>query len=98
MKIILGKPGFGKTKKILQVSALKNIPILCESVGRIERINIKARGYGLTIPNPILFSELDENVNEVLVDDCKRLIEGIFNVKVAGMTINIEEDSEVEGI
>ena len=43
MKIILGNPGSGKTKKILQMSAENNIPVLCESQARRERLFVKAR-------------------------------------------------------
>ena len=31
MKMIIGEPGSGKTKELLALSSINNIPILCES-------------------------------------------------------------------
>lgn len=98
MKIILGNPGSGKTKKILQLSAENNIPILCESKDRFDRLVTKARGYGFIIPEPIIYTELTENIETVYVDDVQRLLEGIFNLKIEGITINTVDKTEIDKI
>ena len=49
MNIIIGSPSSGKTKRILELSAKNNIPILCESKYRVERLIVKAHGYGYKI-------------------------------------------------
>ena len=46
MKIIFGNPGSGKTKALLELSAKNNIPVLCESAARVQRLLVKAEGYG----------------------------------------------------
>ena len=46
MKIIFGNPGSGKTKALLEMSAKNNIPVLCESAARVQRLLVKAEGYG----------------------------------------------------
>ena len=53
MKIIFGNPGSGKTKALLEMSAKNNIPVLCESAARVQRLLVKAEGYGFKIPSPV---------------------------------------------
>ena len=65
MKIIFGAPGSGKTKALLELSAKNNIPVLCESQARVERLLVKAKGYGYDIPLPITMNSLSEDVKEV---------------------------------
>lgn len=96
MKIILGNPGSGKTKRILQLSEENNIPILCESQARQERLLVKARGYGFSIPQPIVYNEVTEDVKEVYVDDVKKLLEVMFNVNVSCITVNVEDKNDLE--
>ncbi len=98
MKIILGNPGSGKTKKILQMSAENNIPVLCESQARRERLFVKARGYGFSIPDPIVYNEIPSDVKVVYVDDVKRLLEVMFNLDVSAVSINVENNSDIERI
>ena len=62
MKILYGQPGTGKTRKILQESSQKNIPILTYDRARVERLKDKAAGYSLIIPEPI-------NVEDVLKEN-----------------------------
>lgn len=62
MKILYGQPGTGKTRKILQESSQKNIPILTYDRARVERLKDKAVGYSLIIPEPI-------NVEDVLKEN-----------------------------
>lgn len=96
MKIIIGNPGSGKTKKVLELSAENNIPILCESLARQERLLEKAKGYGLSIPQPIVFDAVTPDVKTVYIDDVNRLLDAMLHVDVAGMTINVEKHSIIE--
>ena len=95
MKIIFGNPGSGKTKALLELSAKNNIPVLCESAARVQRLLVKAEGYGYKIPSPLTVDELNSNVPAVYIDDVKRLLEIGLNIKLAGITINRDDDVEV---
>ena len=94
MKIIFGNPGSGKTKALLEQSAKNNIPVLCESAARVQRLLVKAEGYGYKIPAPLTFDELNENVSVVYIDDIKRVLEAVLNIRLAGITIN-HDDLEI---
>ena len=98
MKVIIGTPGSGKTKEILRLSALNNIPVLCETPTRVTRLLEKASGYGFRIPSPITKEELNENVKAIYVDDIKILLETMLNVKLEGLVINNDEDTELVNI
>lgn len=91
MKIIFGNPGSGKTKALLELSEKNNIPVLCESAARVQRLLVKAEGYGYRIPSPLTFDELNENVTAVYIDDIKRVLEVVLNIKLAGITVNNDE-------
>ena len=95
MKILLGSPSTGKTKKILELSSTTGVPVLCESTARVERLIEKARGYGFSIPTPVTYDTLNPSIKEVYIDDVKRVLEGIFNVNIAGITVNRDEELEV---
>lgn len=91
MKLIYGDCGTGKTKEILKLSMDTNIPVLCESPARKLRLLEKAKGYGLTIPTPIVFNEDLTGVTQVLVDDPVRLIEEAYGVTLAGISVNVAD-------
>ena len=57
MKLIFGNPGSGKTKALLALSEKNNVPILAESDARVQRLLVKAEGYGYKIPAPLTFDE-----------------------------------------
>lgn len=95
MKIIFGNPGSGKTKALLEMSAKNNIPVLCESAARVQRLLVKAEGYGFKIPAPLTVDELDSSIPTVYIDDVKRLLETVLNIKLAGITVNHDDDVEV---
>lgn len=95
MKLILGNPGSGKTRVMLELSAKNNIPVLCESVSRCKRLLVKADCYGVKIPSPITLEELDDTVKSVYVDDCVRLFEVALNLKLEGLSINRDEEYEL---
>ena len=91
MKIIFGNPGSGKTKALLELSAKNNIPVLCESAQRVQRLLVKAEGYGYRIPSPVTVDELNESVTAVYVDDIKHVLECVLNVRLAGITVNNDD-------
>lgn len=93
MKLILGNPGSGKTKRILELSAKNRIPVLCESQARVERVLVKAAGYGYKIPTPICLDELKEGM-EVYIDDVKRFMEIALKCKLSGIAVNTSEETE----
>ena len=96
MKLIYGDCGTGKTKVMLQMSQDRNIPILCETPSRKARLLEKAQGLGLSIPTPIVCSEITPNVRDVLVDDPYRLLEAAFNVQLQGLAVNIAKADVTE--
>ena len=95
MKIIFGNPGSGKTKALLEMSAKNNIPVLCESAARVQRLLVKAEGYGFKIPAPLTVDEIDSSVPAVYIDDIKRVLEIVLNIILAGITVNRDDDVEV---
>lgn len=95
MQIIFGNPGSGKTKVLLEMSAKNNIPILVESDARVQRLMVKAQGYGVKIPAPITINQLNEGIKAVYIDDVKRLVEGVLHVDLKAITINRDEECEV---
>ncbi len=92
MKLMIGTPGAGKTKAILELSATNNIPVLCESVERKERLLVKSYGYGIKIPTPIVFNEITSDVKEVYVDDVEALFMAMLKTKVSIASVNISEE------
>ena len=95
MQIIFGNPGSGKTKVLLEMSAKNNIQILVESDARVQRLLVKAQGYGVKIPAPITINQLNEGIKAVYIDDVKRLVEGVLHVDLKAITINRDEECEV---
>lgn len=95
MKLVYGSDGTGKTRKILELSSQTRTPILCESQTRKQRLLEKAKGYDISIPMPIVYNECKGDI-EVLVDDPQRLLEAMFNVKLKGITINVNKEDVVE--
>ncbi|MBE6143124.1 MAG: hypothetical protein E7177_03980 [Erysipelotrichaceae bacterium] len=95
MQIIFGNPGSGKTKVLLEMSAKNNIPILVESDARVQRLMVKAQGYGVKIPAPITINQLNDGIKAVYIDDVKRLVEGVLHVDLKAITINRDEECEV---
>ena len=95
MKLIFGNPGSGKTKALLAMSEKNNIPILCESEARVQRLLVKASNYGYHVPTPVTVADLNAEVKEVYVDDIKRLIEVVLRVNLAGITVNRDDALEI---
>lgn len=94
MQIIFGNPGSGKTKRLLEMSAKNNIPVLVESDARVQRLLVKAQGYGVKIPAPITINQLNDGIKAVYIDDVKRLVEGVLKVSLKAITVN-NDDLEI---
>ena len=95
MKILLGSPSTGKTKKILELSSTTGVPVLCESTARVERLIEKARGYGFSIPTPVTYDTLNPSIKAVYIDDLAAFVEKMLNVRVAAYTINNTDETEI---
>lgn len=95
MILVLGRPGSGKTKKMLELSAINNIPVLCESEARKMRLLIKAEGYNLNIPTPIVLGEEVASNQKVYIDDIKRVLEVALNIQVEAISVNELDSDEV---
>jgi len=98
MKLIVGSASSGKTKRLLELSAANRIPILCESIERVERLVVKARGYGFNIPMPLVADELKADVKEVYIDEIDNLVEKLLKVKVSAVSINKDSMAEFEDL
>lgn len=99
MRIILGSNGSGKTKKIIEYSAANNVPILCESKARADRLLQKAMGYGMKIPLPIVFEEFDPSQAKIVcIDEINGLIEKVLRVRVEAFSINVDDINEIEDL
>jgi hypothetical protein len=98
MKLIVGSASSGKTKRLLQLSAANQVPILCESIERVERLVVKARGYGYNIPMPLVAEELKADVKLVYIDEIDNLVEKLLKVKVGAVTINKDSSAEFEDL
>jgi hypothetical protein len=95
MNIIIGSPSSGKTKKILELSAENNIPILCESPERVNRLLVKAHGYGYKIPTPVTVQDLTPNITTVYVDAIDALLASLLPCTVNTFTFNKDDNCNI---
>ena len=98
MKLIVGSASSGKTKRLLELSAANQVPILCESIERVERLVVKARGYGYNIPMPLIAEELKADVKLVYIDEIDNLVEKLLKVNVGAVSINKDSVAEFEDL
>jgi hypothetical protein len=98
MKLIVGSASSGKTKRLLQLSAANQVPILCESIERVERLVVKARGYGFNIPMPLVAEKLKADVKLVYIDEIDNLVEKLLKVNVGAVSINKDSVAEFEDL
>jgi hypothetical protein len=98
MKLIVGSASSGKTKRLLELSAANQVPILCESIERVERLVVKARGYGYNIPMPLVAEELKADVKLVYIDEIDNLVEKLLKVNVGAVSINKDSNAEFEDL
>ena len=88
---LIAGAGSGKTKEMLALSEANQIPLLCESEARKQRLLVKARGYGYNnVPTPLTLADLNPTVSKVYVDDIERLFEQALNVKLECLALNRE--------
>jgi hypothetical protein len=98
MKLIVGSASSGKTKRLLELSAANQVPILCESIERVERLVVKARGYGINIPMPLVADELKADVKLVYIDEIDNLVEKLLKVNIGAVSINKDSVAEFEDL
>lgn len=98
MKLIVGSASSGKTKRLLELSAANGVPILCESIERVERLVVKARGYGYNIPMPLVADEIKEDIKEVYIDEIDNLVEKMLKLKIGAVSINKDSMPEFEDL
>ncbi|MDD2433759.1 MAG: hypothetical protein WC196_01970 [Bacilli bacterium] len=98
MKIILGSRSSGKTKRLLELSAMNRVPILCETQARVERLLTKAKGYGYQIPLPVSLDQLDPKIKEVYVDEIDLVFEHLTKLKLGALTLNKDDKNEIEDL
>lgn len=86
MKIYCGGRANGKTIKIIQLSAEKQIPIVCFSYHQIEHIKHRAKEMNLKIPEPIMVEDVRKKVignrRGLIVDNLDLLLRRIFDDEV----------------
>ena len=97
MEIISTGRGMGKTSTLVHMSSITNIPIVVANKGMLYFVRTKAKDMGLSIPYPIVFTDLvGDNMRgkkipeKVYVDDLDLIIQSILNTKVSVATINNE--------
>lgn len=91
---IFGARGTGKTTKLIEISAQKQIPILVITKKEKYDIMEKANTLGYSIPTPIIFETGNRNIETVLVDDAETFLNGLlrgFNYFPEGMVINTKD-------
>jgi len=89
MKIILGGPGTGKTKKLIQMSLETGAPIVCATDAEALKIARKSlEHFGL--PCTICTVEEAKEYEFVLVRDAGDLLNRLLGTTIAGLTITEE--------
>ena len=86
MEIYTSGRGQGKTLKAIQLSAEKQMPIVCSSYHQMEYIKYRAKEMNLKIPKPIMFDEvrlkIKGNRRGLIVDDLDILLRRILDDNV----------------
>lgn len=87
----------GKTSTLIYMSSVTNIPIVVVSKAMESFVRVKAKDMGLSIPEPIVFTDLTEDKirgkkppEKVYVDNLDLIIQTILNAKVSVATIDNE--------
>ena len=100
MKIYCGGRANGKTIKTIQLSAEKQIPIVCFSYHQIEYIKHKAKEMNLKIQEPIMVEDVRKKVignrRGLIVDDLDLLLRRIFDDEVRYATIGVCDIEKLE--
>lgn len=86
MEIYTSGRGQGKTSKTIQLSAEKQIPIVCFSYHQMEYIEYRAKEMNLKIPKPIMFDDVRGKVignrRGLIVDDLDFPLRRLFDDEV----------------
>ena len=105
MKIIQGGRGSGKTYTLVQLSHLRDYPIMTRNRCSKKYIQMMADQLGLTIPEPIVFRSKQDTrgkllpTDKVFVDDLDEWLSNIvsdyFGSAVTAATMNIDDNQNV---
>lgn len=91
MEIYTSGRGQGKTLKAIQLSAEKQMPIVCSSYHQMEYIKYRAKEMNLKIPEPIIFEDVRRKVignrRGLIVDDLDLLLRRVFDDEVRYATM-----------
>lgn len=91
MEIYTSGRGQGKTLKAIQLSAEKQMPIVCFSYHQMEYIKYSAKEMNLKIPEPIIFEDVRRKVignrRGLIVDDLDLLLRRLFDDEVRYATM-----------
>lgn len=97
MEIISTGRGMGKTSTLIYMSSVTNIPIVVASKAMVSVVRVRAKDMGLSIPDPIVFTDLiGDNARgkkipeKVYVDNLDLIVQSILNTKVFVATIDNE--------
>lgn len=96
----------GKTKKLIELSAEKQIPILTTSISNVKNIKLRAEEMRLSIPDPISVTEIlsDRYLNNIstieniIVDDTEYVLKKLLycrkvrNVEAISITTDDMDD------
>lgn len=79
----------GKTEKLINLSAEKQIPILVTSIAAVRQLQERAKKMELSIPEPISVSQLMSNayinniseIPNIIVDDAEFVLREILSTR-----------------
>lgn len=97
MIVIKDKPGSGKTKKLIQLSAETGCTIVTANLSTVKFTLRFAEDLGLKIPEPITFSSFFSRryrgirIKGFLFDDADSFIQGLTDFTVFAMTARDED-------
>lgn len=100
MEIYTSGRGQGKTLKAIQLSAEKQMPIVCSSYHQMEYIKYRAKEMNLKMPKPIMFDDVRGKVignrRRLIVDDLDILLRRILDGEVHYATMRTCNITRVE--
>lgn len=100
MEIYTSGRGQGKTLKAIQLSAEKQMPIVCSSYHQMEYIKYRAKEMNLKMPKPIMFDDVRGKVignrRRLIVDDLDILLRRILDAEVHYATMRTCNITRVE--
>lgn len=97
MIVIKDKPGSGKTKRLIQLSAETRCTIVTSNMQSVKYTERFAKDMGLEIPTPITFSDFTfkryrgKYLHGFLFDDADGFLQSLTDVTVFAMTARDED-------